>query len=471
MNKSYIISGSLFGDEGKGTFVDFLASEKGIHQNVRYNGGSQASHTVQIGDKLHKFSQLGSNMFDELNKTFLSANTIVNPFNLYTEAKIFSDKTGISVYEILKKIYIDRNALVVTPYHKLIGQIKEIINVNSKRGSVGTGVSQTRRLYDEFGFGIRVKDIENITDETKRKIIELFDYTNSFVKENIDNADSSLLKKLIDSKDLYYLTDVSNKDYIIKCYENLMRNNYFNLVNNIKEFYSPKEDILMEGSQGLLIDVKYGIKPNTTLLDTTNHYGVYLSKEIDYDPIKIGASRAFSSRHGEGILPTKDAFLQSVITDPNQESNYWQGSPIYGWYDALLTRYSQSVNDNDEIFMSGLDELSSFPILKICDSYLYKGIVDENFKNIFEYVKDTEKIIITSIKNNHEDLKKYLMKCTPIYKELRGWEKDIRNITRYEDLPIECISYVEEIQRTLKTPITLLGVGPKRETKIRRLER
>src|SRR5574344_1978329 len=125
MNKSYIISGTLFGDEGKGTFVDYLANEKNIKQNVRYNGGSQASHTVTINNVNHKFSQLGSIMCNESSKTYLSRNTIVNPFNLYTEAYSFCKKFGISEEEILSRIYIDSQSLVVTPYHSLIGKLIE----------------------------------------------------------------------------------------------------------------------------------------------------------------------------------------------------------------------------------------------------------------------------------------------------------------------------------------------------------
>ena len=84
MNNSFIISGTLFGDEGKGTFVDYLADEKNISQNARYNGGSHASHTVTLNNVVHKFSQLGSSMFVTGNRTYLSSNTVVNPFNLYT---------------------------------------------------------------------------------------------------------------------------------------------------------------------------------------------------------------------------------------------------------------------------------------------------------------------------------------------------------------------------------------------------
>lgn len=469
MNKSYIISGTLFGDEGKGTFVDYLANEKNIHQNVRYNGGSQASHTVQIGETLHKFSQLGSNMFDEFNRTLLSSNTIVNPFNLYTESEIFSEKTGISIEEILNKIYLDENALVATPYHKLIGQIKELLISDSRRGSVGTGVSQTKNLFETEGLGIKMSDLERMDDLSKQKIRELFEYTRLFVKENIERIDKALFESLINKKDLYFFTDEVNKDYMIEFYERLMRNCYFNIVNGIKEFYNPEEDIIMEGSQGLLIDFKYGIKPNTTLLDTTNHYGVYLSKEIGYNPFRIGASRAFSSRHGMGILPTKDLFLQNKINDLNQVVTYWQGSPIYGWYDALLMRYSQMISNNDEIFLSSIDELSNIPTLKICNSYLYLGEIDEEFDKIFEYIKENGKIIITSIKLNNDNLKKYLSNCIPIYIELKGWEGDLKNISKYEDLPTECIKYIDAIERMVGVPITLIGVGPKRENKVRRL--
>ena len=78
-----------------------------------------------------------------------------------------------------------------------------------------------------------------------------------------------------------------------------------------------------------------------------------------------------------------------MISDPNQEINYWQGSPRYGWYDAVLMRYSQKINNNDEIFISGIDQLSSCEAIKICNGYLYKGIIDEEFERTFEYIKES----------------------------------------------------------------------------------
>ncbi len=469
MNKSYIISGSLFGDEGKGSFVDYLANEKGINQNVRYNGGSQACHTVTIRDTKHKFSQLGSTMFIHDNRTYLSSNTIVNPFNLYNEANIFSKSTNNKLSEILSRVYIDSNALVVTPYHSLIDRIIELSKSGNRRGIVGSGVSLTKRLFDTKALGIRVNDIEKMDSSSREKIKDLYRYTIEVLNSKIGLIDKKQFDTLIDPKELFYLTDKTNEDYIIHCYENIMNANRFNIVNGIEEFYTPNRDLIMEGSQGLLIDGKYGIKPNTTYLDTTNSFGVKLSNDIGYKPVKIGASRCVASRHGIGILPTKDNELNNRINDENQTKTFWQGSPIYGWYDAVLMRYSERINKNDELFISSLDLLSGLDILKICNSYLYTGIVDEEFRIIFDFERVNNKIIINEIKENSEALRNYLGKCIPLYIEMKGFGGDISEVKDINNLSEEAINYINRIEELVGVQITLIGVGPSREQKIRRL--
>ena len=75
--RNFVLCGMQFGDEGKGSFVDFLAHKYNADWIIRYNGGSQASHTVETPNGyIHKFSQLGSGMFNEHSKTFLSKNSV-----------------------------------------------------------------------------------------------------------------------------------------------------------------------------------------------------------------------------------------------------------------------------------------------------------------------------------------------------------------------------------------------------------
>ena len=178
MDESFIVSGSFFGDEGKGSVVDFLASKKNIKENVRYNGGSQACHTVIANGIKHKFSQLGSITLNEDSRNYLSEYTVVNPFNLYTEADVLSRQINIPINEILKQIYVSNKSRVVTPYHKLIGQLREIVSEN-KRGSVGTGVSQTTKVFEEINIEILMNDLINPSDNTKEKLLEIAKNINS----------------------------------------------------------------------------------------------------------------------------------------------------------------------------------------------------------------------------------------------------------------------------------------------------
>lgn len=465
MNNSYIISGSLFGDEGKGTFVDYLSYTKNIKENVRYNGGSQASHTVINDGITHKFSQLGSHFLNEDSRTFLSRYTIVNLFNIIVEADYLERKINIPREELLKRVFVDSSSIIVTPYHKLINELNEIENQNNRRGSVGTGVSEVIRVYEQEGVLLSLNDFTN--EEYIKKLHELFNITKSLLSTS---TNKKLINKLITKEDIECLTNDKNKDYIIKCYENLLNSGLINIIEDITRFHQ-KEDVLFEGSQGLLIDKDYGIRPNTTLLSTSNKNGILLSNTINTTPHKIGIISSLISRHGIGVLPTYDKTLSSMISDENQKESYYQGFPRYGYFDAILLRYSQSINNNDEYFLSSLDRLSSFKEIKICDSYIYTGEITDDFKETFDYYIDNNRTIIKNIKKNSIYLRKYLSKTIPLYIVIDGWNKNISNITNIEDLPDECHNFINLIEYLTNIKITLLSVGPNRNQKLERILR
>jgi len=397
---------------------------------------------------------LGSSMLIPGNKTLLSENTIVNPFNLVTEAKKFAELIHTDYEEILARVFISSKSKIVTPYHALTNQIRELSY--SKRGSFGTGVSEVTNISEETGLCLKISDL---LDGRYIDILDdLYFYTKNFLSNNLERIDSKELEKV--HRDDIDLTAAENRSYIRNCYKNLLASIKLNVINYVSEFSEGKEDIVFEGSQGLLIDRNHGIRPNTTLLDTSNQYGVKLAKELGIEPLKIGLIRAFASRHGLGLLPTYDEELSKFIVDPNQESVYWLGTePIYGWFDAVLLRYAQMINGNDEYYISCLDQLRGLDRLKICDSYLYEGTVDREFVEIFEYHYDHNKIIITNILKNSSSLKKYLNKAKPIYMEMAGIRND-----DYTD-------YINSIEELTGIKITLLSIGPKRSDKVRRLVR
>lgn len=466
------------GDEGKGSFIDYLAHTKNIDCIIRYNGGSQASHTVITPEGvLHKFSQLGSGMFLEKCHTYITENMVINLSNLMVELEVFSQKTNIPVPNLIKRIHIHENCFVVTPYHKLINKLRELSKGNSRRGTVGTGVSEVMYLIKHNpSLGLRVKDIF-ASDSTSliRCLYELQKYVQNFYTSNKEEIEKNTPVDLKDNlqNEINFLIEQTSflkiAHTFIRYFKNASALISFKacIYSNYKHSYRKDcSNAIFEGAQGLLIDNVYGIKPNTTHLDTTVNFALRISKYQD-KITKIGIAKAFSSRHGLGLFPTEDIRVSQKISDSNQEESFWNGKIRFGWFDAVLMKYAQMINKVDTLYLSSLDKLDSFEEIKICVAYIYTGLIDDKFKNIFEYtIKPNGLIIISAIKMPDMNLGKYLKECCPLYISVKGWMSDISKITDVSNLPKECTQYIQLLETYSGIPISVVSVGPTRENKI-----
>lgn len=476
---NFILCGMQFGDEGKGTFVDYLAHEKDIDCIVRYNGGSQASHTVVTPSrKLHKFSQLGSGMFLPECETYITENMVINLENLFREVLAFSNESGISIPNIMSRIHIHENCFMVTPYHKLINKLREFSKGKGRRGTVGTGVSEVRYLLNlpkmlpyEPPLGLKFKDIfdfyhmRGILQSLQEHVTEFYQKNKEVIWKNVpDDMKSDLQSEigfLLERQSFLTIAsnfrDTSRNELLKKCLYSAYE----------LSFRKSCKSAIFEGSQGLLIDGTYGIKPNTTFLDTTNHFALDISYYKD-KVSKIGIAKAFTSRHGLGVFPTESVEVSDKICDENQEATFWNGKIRFGWFDAVLFRYAQKINQVDEVYLSSLDKLDDFSCIKICSSYLYQGKIDKIFTQLFDYyISLSGRVIVTDIKYNGEELSEYLEKCTPQYRSFEGWKTDLSHASKQEDLPDKCIAYIEHLEKMIGVPITLVSVGPTRENKIK----
>ena len=506
---SIILCGMQFGDEGKGTFTDYLVDKVEADAVIRYNGGSQASHTVTTPNGIvHKFSQLGSGMFSEKCHTYLTENMVVNLDNLLFEINVFCKETGYSFKSITKRVHIHENCFIVTPYHKLMNKLRELWLGENRRGSVGTGVSEVplllkegKALYYKQPLGVQVKHIFNFTLGMEQQLersqqLEEFLTKNNPVENNIQllerlkalqdhvamfyqehkvaiwqNVPEKLKKPL--EQEVTFLLEPSAFLKVLKHYLTIFRKVSYDM--SLKRcLYSDNQSgirdkckkAVFEGAQGLLLDRNYGIKPNTTYLDTTNHFALILTKKED-KITRIGIAKAFASRHGKGIFPTESEEVNSKVVDRNQESTFWNGKIRFGWFDAVLFRYAQSINNVDEVYLSSLDLLDEFSVIRICNAYEYIGKVDENFKKFFYYrINEDGNIIITDIKKNGDELESYLSRCTPIYVTVKGWEQKTSEMREKRQLPKECIAYISRLEKIIRVPITMVSVGPTRENKI-----
>lgn len=502
--KAYVLGGFQYGDECKGSWTDYFAASFGATGIVRYNGGMQAAHTVCVKDgssiTKHTFAHIGSSLLKN-SHTYITENMVVSPQNLINEALVLSEETGEKVEDILKRVHIHENCLIRTPYHRSIARILELSSDEDKRrGSVGTGVSQVWKLYLAKGIGITMsqalgkddslkeKLLKPIQDEFKKVLDANWDRIESYKTDNPERA--SLIAD--EEKNISFL--VSNNsirrqiakwkefienspDILYSDYDDIRRFGHENTYIKGKPSFHRNESLvydsnvfIFEGSQGLLIDSKYGIHPNVTGVDTTMLGADRILKRSD-DVVKIGIVKPLCTRHGMGMFPTEMTKKELEYISPyeEQQCSYWNGKPRYGWLDLVLLNYAQEINKADYIVLSSLDRLNGISAIPVCFQYKYVGNnFDKNtFDNLFKWNKYLNNIYIEQIKNidafssSPGLLKSYLEDCTPIYVYIDGWDyinkENAKDVTRQLQAFIKKYTGFETVG---------LSFGPCRQDKI-----
>jgi len=200
---------------------------------------------------------------------------------------------------------------------------------------------------------------------------------------------------------------------------------------------------LFEGAQGIMLDIDFGTYPyvtssNPSIGGVASGTGVPLR----YIDKIIGITKAYTTRVGSGPFPTelKDK-TGDILREKGNEFGATTGRPRRcGWLDLIVVKHSTMINGLSSIIITKIDVLNSFKEIKICTAYKYK-----NTKlNYFPY----DRKIINQIK--------------PVYKTLKGWNKELNTITEYKQFPQKLKDYIKFIEDYLQTPISLISIGRQR---------
>jgi len=412
-----VLVGSQWGDEGKGKIVDILSEKYDIV--TRYQGGANAGHTVEIGEKQYILHLIPSGILREGVMCVIGNGVVVDPAALLKEIEILKNN-GISVEG---RLFISHNAHLIMPYHKLLDSISE--SGKTKIGTTGRGIGPC--YIDKFARkGIRIVDLLN-KDVLERKIRENLEEKNNLLKKvyeheglDVDKIIAEYLKfdKEIDS----FVTDIP-----------------LFLNRAIKE----GKNILLEGAQGAMLDVDHGTYPYVTSSSPTSGGA---STGTGIPPTKItsvlGIVKAYTTRVGNGPFPTE-------LIDEDGEKLRKEGAEFgattgrprrCGWFDAFLVRYSAMINGVDSVAITKLDVLSSFDKIKVCVGYKLNG------KLLNSFPADVER----------------LNKITPVYETLDGWNENITNCKSFNELPEKTKEYLDFISKQANVKLEIISVGPKR---------
>lgn len=375
MSKAYIVAGLGFGDEGKGQITQGLCRIHNIKTIVRYNGGPQAGHNIVLADgRHHSFAQFGAGTFDPQITTHLSRYMMIEPYAMLNEAHALSKK---GVTWALDNLAIDPECIIITPWHWMLNQAREMSRGSAKHGSCGMGVGECKAMALE-GLALRAKDIGTPNALALLKMIK----SNALGKMHDIFQDMPYDRIAIFDKDSAMVAMVDEHIPFVNAF-------YESWLQQIKiaklEKAAITDGIVMEGAQGVLLDEDWGFAPHNTWSKTTFDNGLILAKELELTPVKVGVIRTYATRHGAGPFPTED---KSYAYADHNKTNEYQDNFRQGPFDAVMFIYAlRACNGIDELALTHVDKLHSnwqactsytseecFPVAGVWDSAMLNKI-------------------------------------------------------------------------------------------------
>lgn len=359
MRRAVIVQGLGFGDEGKGATVDFLTRELSADLVIRYCGGSQAGHNVELPcGRRHTFSQFGAGSLGGA-ATYLGEQMILHPQAMHREAEHL--RTLPLDHDPFDRLIIHPRALVTTHYHQTLNRLRELARGANRHGSCGHGIGETRSYWLKYGLDAIVA-----RDLRQRDVL----------RDKLELLRQRALIEIQPFIDLVPIGLAQNAAALHQPAAELARE-----LSRLAERWELSETppafqmALFEGAQGVLLDEWRGFHPHTTWSTVTMQHALSLAQEVGVTELcTLGLTRAYASRHGAGPFPTYDASLARTMSDPGNPPNAWQGDLRFGHSDLVLLRYAADTVGGtlDGLVVNHLDEFTASAI-KVCTLYRAGG--------------------------------------------------------------------------------------------------
>jgi adenylosuccinate synthase len=324
------------------------------------------------------------------------------------------------------KLLISADAHVIMPYHVAIDKVTERFLGKARIGTTGRGIGPA--YQDKIArVGVRMQDLldEKLLREKVEAALEL---------------KNQILVKIYNRRAL----DVDEVADTVLGHAEGFAHRIADTRLALHRALERDETVLLEGSQGTLLDVDHGTYPYVTSSSPTAG-GAASGSGIGPTRISrvIGILKAYTTRVGSGPFPTElfDADGEYLRKAGGEFGVTTGRSRRCGWFDAVIARYAVRVNGITDLFLTKLDVLSGLENVPLCVGYEIDGQrVDE--------MPMTQSDVVAA---------------TPVYETMPGWFEDISNARGFADLPPKARDYVERIEELAGAPVSAIGVGPGRD--------
>ncbi|MFA5356685.1 MAG: adenylosuccinate synthase [Candidatus Omnitrophota bacterium] len=417
-----VLVGTQWGDEGKGKIIDILSRK--VDYIVRYQGGSNAGHTVVTEGKEYIFHLMPSGILHKGKICCIGNGVVLDPEALIKEIKELSS-SGIDMDSRLK---ISSLVHVILPYHRVLDRLRETKRTH-KIGTTGKGIGPC--YADKIArCGIRMADLLNPRVFREK------------LKDNLKEKNETF-KKVYGHSGFEFAQIY--RDYT--GHGKFLSKYICNVSALLNKASRDNKDILFEGAQGTFLDIDFGSYPFVTSSSATAG-GACVGTGVS--PVKIdkvvGIAKAYTTRVGEGPFPTEFApAFAKAVREKGNEFGATTGRPRRcGWFDSVMVREAIMLNGVSELAVMKLDVLDGIKEIKVCTAYKYKGKSFKEFPDDLEAAKFAK----------------------PVYKTISGWKGETRGVRDYRGLPVNAKRYISFLQDMLEAKITMVSVGSSREETI-----
>ncbi|MGI5849941.1 MAG: adenylosuccinate synthase [Christensenellales bacterium] len=412
-----VVFGAQWGDEGKGRFVDFLASQADMV--IRYQGGNNAGHTIIVDGVTYKLHLIPAGSLYDSKPCVIGNGVVVDPDALIDEINKLKNK-GVALSNLL----ISDRAHIVMPYHKLLDSLSED---GGKQTVIGTTKRGIGPCYTDKAARLGLRMCDLFSDSFPEKLKYLLEQKNAVITKIYEHPPfdyGEMLRTFMDYKEQLrpYICDTS-----VVC----------------NDYYKQGKKLLFEGAQGMLLDIDYGTYPFVTSSHPTSG-GVSIGTGLPPAALTevVGVVKSYTTRVGRGPFVT-ELFDETgdFIRERGQEYGTTTGRPRRcGWLDLVIVNFAVRINGITSIALSRMDTLGELDTVKVCVGYDIDGTVTKNYPASLDDIA----------------------RAKPVYKEFGGWSGDISHIRDYNDLPKNAKDYIAFIESETGVSVGMIGVGPSR---------
>ena len=418
-----VVIGAQWGDEGKGKIVDILASD--VDAVVRYQGGSNAGHTVINERGTFVFHLIPSGILYRGTLCVIGNGVVVDPASLIEEL----DHLQTQGVKIGKNFVVSQRAHLILPYHKAIDKASEQSKGSRRIGTTGRGIGPS--YADKMSrIGIRMGDLLNpkaFRTKLEENVVEI----NWFLEQ------------------LYKLErfDVDKVFRQYMSYADRLKSHIVDTAMLVNKMIEGGKTVLFEGAQGTHLDVDFCTYPYVT---SSNTCAVAAATGSGVGPgsleYVLGITKAYTTRVGAGPFPTE---LKDGVGDRLGERGKEFGATTgrkrrCGWYDAVIMRRSNQLNGVTGLCVTKLDVLDGLDTIRICTAYRYEG----------------------KTRTTPPSGAEALAKCEPVYEEVPGWTESTLGVRRFDKLPVNAQKYLKKIEECTEARIDIISTGAERDDTI-----